>query len=62
VNVIVLTGGDCEDNPGHECVLAVIEVENREQAQGVFAKLRAQGEHPHFMSTRPLGDYIEDNP
>lgn len=56
--VIVLTGGDCEDNPGHECVMAVIEVESREQAKEAAGEVRAQGEHPHFMVTRPLSDYL----
>lgn len=56
--VLVLAGGDCEDNPGHECVMAVIEVESREQAREVVEKLRVQGEHPHFLITRPLSDYL----
>ena len=58
--VLVLTGGDCEDNPGHECVMAAIEVESREQAREVAGKLAMQGEHPHFMVTRPLSDYLDE--
>jgi hypothetical protein len=57
--VLVLTGGDCEDNPGHECVFDVIEVGSRQQARDVTGRLRAQGYHPHFMVTRPLSDYPE---
>jgi hypothetical protein len=56
--VLVLTGGDCEDNPGHECVMAVIEVTGCAQAREAAGRLRAQGEHPHFMVTRPLSDYL----
>ena len=59
--VLVLTGGDCEDNPGHECVMAVIEVSSREQAREVAGKLAVQGEHPHFMVTRPLSDYLPES-
>jgi hypothetical protein len=56
--LIVLTGGDCEDNPGHECVMAAIEVESREQARETAEQLRAQGENPHFLVTRPLSEYL----
>ena len=57
--VLVLTGGDCENNPGHECVMAVIEVKDMQQAREVAGKLAVQGEHPHFLVTRPLGDYLD---
>jgi hypothetical protein len=57
--VLVLTGGDCEDNPGHECVMAVVEVKDRQQAREAAGKLAVQGEHPHFVVTRPLSDYLD---
>lgn len=56
---LVLTTGQCEENPDHECAVAVIEVESRQQAREVAPKLKAQGENPHFMVIRPLSDYLE---
>jgi hypothetical protein len=40
--------------------MAAIEVESREQAREVAGKLAMQGEHPHFMVTRPLSDYLDE--
>jgi hypothetical protein len=60
--VLVLTGPDCEEYPGHECVIDVIEVESRAQAKEAAGKLRQEGLCAHFGATRPLTDYVEEDP
>jgi len=54
--LLVITGGECEDDPGHECVFMAVEVESREQAREVAPAFRELGGHPHFVVTRPLKD------
>lgn len=56
--LLVITGGECEEDPGHECVMAAVEVESRDQAREVAPRIRALGEHPHFMVTHSLVDYF----
>ena len=56
--VLSLTDSNCERDSKHECIISAVGFDSRKEAREAIPKLQAQGFTTHFITIRPVEDYL----